>query len=91
MKSKMKEAVDAFNGGDYTKCIEYCNEEIENSNAFTLEAINLRGSLFMLKCQYTEAIEDFNSILNNSESSNRLKSNTYIKLTALNLQVLEKF
>jgi len=86
MKSKMKEAVDAFNGGDYTKCIEYCNEEIENSNAFILEAKNLRGSLFMLKCQYTKAIDDFNSILNNPESSNRLKSNTYIKLTALNLQ-----
>jgi len=82
----MKDAVDAFNKGDYNKCIEYCNEEIQNSNPYILEAKNLRGSLFMLTCQYNESKEDFNSILNDPNSSNRLKSNTLIKLTALNLQ-----
>lgn len=82
----MKDAVDAFNKADYDKCIEYCTEEIENSNDYILEARNLRGSLYMLKCQYNECKDDFNSILNDSKSSNRLKSNTLIKLTALNLQ-----
>lgn len=81
-----------------------------------MEARNLRGSLYMLRCQYNEALADFNFILNNSavsestlnenqngnnssengdeqnlETTNssrrdRLKSNTLIKLTALNLQ-----
>jgi import receptor subunit TOM70 len=82
----MKDAVDAFNKADYDKCIEYCTEEIENSNDYILEARNLRGSLYMLKCQYNECKDDFNSILNDPKSSNRLKSNTLIKLTALNLQ-----
>jgi Tfp pilus assembly protein PilF len=40
----------------------------------------------MLKCEYKKANEDFDYILNNENSSNRLKSNTCIKLTALNLQ-----
>ena len=82
----MKEAVEAFNSADYTKCIALCNEEIANENAYVLEARNLRGSLYMLKCQYKESREDFNSILADAKSSNRLKSNTYVKLTALNLQ-----
>ena len=82
----MKNAVDAFNAGDYTKCIEFCSEEISESNSFAIEAKNLRGSLYMLKCQYKEAKDDFNSIISDESSGERLKSNTYIKLTALYLQ-----
>lgn len=82
----MKQAIDEFNSGDYEKCIETCRKEIEENKVFVLEAKNLRGSLYMLKCQYKEAILDFESILNDTNASDRLKSNTYIKLTALNLQ-----
>lgn len=82
----MKLAIDEFNDGDYDKCIATCTKEIDENRPHILEAKNLRGSLYMLKCQYNEAVEDFNSILNDANASNRLKSNTYIKLTALNLQ-----
>lgn len=88
LNSHLVEAIDAFNNGDYVTCIEACGKEIENDSpdAFVFEARNLRGSLYMLKCQYSEARADFDYILNSPEASNRLKSNTYIKLTALNLQ-----
>lgn len=84
--SVMKEALDQFNSGNYTECIELLTEEIVNKKQFVLDATNLRGSLYMLKCQYKEAKQDFDFVLNHSEASKRLKSNTYIKLTALNLQ-----
>ena len=82
----MKFAIDEFNSGDFTSCIATCTKEIEEAKAYVLEAKNLRGSLYMLKCQYKEARVDFEDILNDENSSDRLKSNTYIKLTALNLQ-----
>ena len=82
----MLNAMIAFNDGDYVKCIENCNEVIESNNEFKLEALNLRGSLYMLRCQYIQAKEDFALILNSEQASVRIKSNTYIKLTALNLQ-----
>jgi import receptor subunit TOM70 len=82
----MREALDEFNSGNYPKCIQLLTDEIENNKQYILEATNLRGSLFMLKCQYKQAKQDFDLILNNPDASNRLKSNTYIKLTALNLQ-----
>ncbi len=82
----MREALDEFNNGNYPKCIQLLTEEIENNKQYILEATNLRGSLFMLKCQYKQAKQDFDFLLSNSDASNRLKSNTYIKLTALNLQ-----
>lgn len=75
-----------FNAGNYSKCIEFCTEVIENNREFALEARNLRGSLFMLRCQYTAAKSDFEFILNSDLASPRIKSNTCIKLTALNLQ-----
>jgi import receptor subunit TOM70 len=86
----MRNAIEAFNVGDYTKCIQACSQEIANEEqaekTFEFEARNLRGSLYMLKCQYAEARSDFDFILNASEAPARLKSNTCIKLTALNLQ-----
>ncbi|CAF0836289.1 unnamed protein product [Brachionus calyciflorus] len=84
--SVMRLAIDEFNSGDFTTCIGTCTKEIEETRTYVLEAKNLRGSLYMLKCQYKEARADFEDILNNDSASNRLKSNTYIKLTALNLQ-----
>ena len=82
----MSKAIDEFNTGEYIECIESCCREIESANEYAIEARNLRGSLYMLKCEYQKAFEDFEFILNNETSSNRLKSNTCIKLTALNLQ-----
>lgn len=86
----MKLAIDEFNSGDYSACINTCTKEIEETKQFVLEAKNLRGSLYMLKCQYKEARSDFDDILNEESASDRLKSNTYIKLTALNLQNAEE-
>jgi import receptor subunit TOM70 len=82
----MKNAIDKFNEGNYEKCIEYCTKEIEENKQYVFEATNLRGSLYMLKCQYKDAKNDFSSILTNENCSSSLKSNTLIKLTALNLQ-----
>lgn len=82
----MKEAIEYFNTGKYEECINTCTKEIEASNQYALEARNLRGSLYMLKCEYAKATEDFDHVLDSEDSSNRLKSNTCIKLTALNLQ-----
>jgi import receptor subunit TOM70 len=86
----MRDAIEAFNAGDYTRCIDACSQEILNEQqherTFQFEARNLRGSLFMLKCQYVEARADFDYILQSEDASPRLKSNTCIKLTALNLQ-----
>jgi tetratricopeptide (TPR) repeat protein len=82
----MREAIDDFNSADYEKCIDTCGKEIEQAGQFCMEARNLRGSLYMLKCEYAKALEDFDCILDSEEASNRLKSNSCIKLTALNLQ-----
>ena len=111
----MKHAIDEFNEGHYEECIEICSKEIEENRPHAIEARNLRGSLYMLRCQYQEAFEDFNHIINHNCPSSmstvcyknmtgdhdsndeneektrdfnnrRLKSNTFIKLTALNLQ-----
>jgi len=51
-----------------------------------MEARNLRGSLYMVKCEFEQAKQDFDIILNDEHASPRLKSNTLVKLTALNLQ-----
>ena len=82
----MADAIDTFNSGDYPKCIEICSKEIDETKEYNLEARNLRSSLYMLQCQYKDAQDDFSFILDNLDASNRIKSNTYIKLTALNLQ-----
>jgi len=84
--SYMKTAIDQFNSGEYETCIDTCSKEIMEEKAYALESRNLRGSLFMLKCEYTKASEDFDYVLENEDASDRLKSNTCIKLTALNLQ-----
>ena len=85
-QSVMRAALEAFDAGDYTACIAHCTEEIDERKQFPLEARNLRGSLYMLKCQYKEAKADFDIILDDSNAPCRIKSNTFIKLTALNLQ-----
>lgn len=84
----MLNALKDFTDGRYTSCIENCSKVIDSGDQFTLEARNLRGSLYMLKCQYKEAIADFEAILNadDDKADKRLKSNTLIKFTALNLQ-----
>lgn len=84
--SYMKEAIDQFISGDYETCIDTCTKEILEDKAYALESHNLRGSLFMLKCEYTKASEDFDYVLENEYAYDRIKSNTCIKLTALNLQ-----
>lgn len=82
----MLNALIDFNDGNYESCIQNCSLVIENSSEYALVARNLRGSLYMLRCQYKEAKADFDVILENPDATDRLKSNTYIKLTALNLQ-----
>lgn len=85
--SAMLDAIEAFRAGEYERCIEHASKEIDQSGEFRLEACNLRGSLYMLKCEHTKAVEDFNQILDSElENIDRIKSNTCIKLTALNLQ-----
>lgn len=84
--SRIKEAIEYFNKGEYEECIVTCTKEIEAENEYALEARNLRGSLYMLKCEYALATEDFYYILEHENCSDRIKSNTCIKLTALNLQ-----
>ena len=84
--SFMSSALEEFNNGNYTKCIEWCSKEIQENKIFALQARNIRGTLYMLKCQYKDAQDDFDFVLNDETASNRLKANTYIKLTALNLQ-----
>lgn len=108
----MKQAIDEFNAGRFDECIRLCSQEIDENRLYAMEARNLRGSLHMLRCQYSEALQDFKAILDDPSPSSlslccyrhgeeldeadvektqefnnrRLKSNTYIKMTALNLQ-----
>lgn len=110
--SVMRQAIDEFNAGRFDECIRLCTQEIDESKPYAMEARNLRGSLHMLRCQYTEALQDFKAILDDPNPSSlssccyqhndeldesdaektqdfnnkRLKSNTFIKMTALNLQ-----
>lgn len=73
-------AIQEFNNGDYDKCIEYCTKDIENpanidSNVhqkYINELLNLRGSLYMLKCQFNDAIKDFNRLLSNDSASKQV-------------------
>lgn len=82
----MLNALNEFNSANYEECIDFCTKIIENNDDYSLEARNLRGSLYMLSCQYKDAKNDFDFILNSDQATSRNKSNTYIKLTALNLQ-----
>jgi len=82
----MLNALVQFEAGNYAQCIDHCTEVIESDREFSLEARNLRGSLYMLRCQYKAAKSDFEFILDSKKASPRLKSNTCIKQTALNLQ-----
>ena len=84
----MNEAIEAFESGDFARCIAACGREIDDEahRPFALEARNLRGSLLMLKCQYADSRADFAHILSSPHAPARLQSNTLIKLTALNLQ-----
>ena len=65
-------AVNTFNDADYEKCIDYCTNEIDANGKYVNEALNLRGSLYMLRCQYVEAINDFNRILASENASKRV-------------------
>jgi tetratricopeptide (TPR) repeat protein len=108
--ANIKNAINEFNNGNYDKCIEYCTNEVDQNGRYQNEVLNLRGSLFMLRCQFDESIKDFNKLLNNDSASNRVcflfkffilfsmiflfckvKSNTLIKMTALNLQRNEEY
>ena len=63
---------------------------MDNKQQYILEARNLRGSLYMLKCQYKEAKADFDYILKfvnshpdfkvKSSLTGTLKSNTDTKI-----------
>ena len=68
----IKNAIDSFNNGDYDQCIDYCTNEIDQNGKYQNEALNLRGSLFMLKCQFDASSKDFNKLLNNENASNRV-------------------
>jgi len=85
---EMLAAVNCFAEGDYDGCIAHCSFVIDTPGEIKCrtEALNLRASIYMLRCQYKEALDDFNRILDDEAASNRIKSNTLIKLTALNLQ-----
>ena len=69
----IQNAIVEFNNGDYEKCIENCTSEVNKLNGkYVNEALNLRGSLYMLRCQFNESINDFNELLSNENASKRV-------------------
>lgn len=76
----MVNAIDEFNNGHYEECIGMCSKEIDDNRPFAAEARNLRGSLYMLRCQYKEALEDFERLLD-EESPTSAATLCYEKIT----------
>jgi hypothetical protein len=67
-------AVNCFETGDFNGCIAHCSCLIDAPGEikYRMEALNLRATIYMLRCQYKEAVDDFNRILNDNKASNRV-------------------
>lgn len=70
----MIDAIDCFTQGDFDACIAHCSSVIDKPGEIKcrMEALNLRASIYMLRCQYQEALDDFNRILGDENASNQV-------------------
>jgi hypothetical protein len=67
-----------FNKGNYGECIEYCKNEIDSNGKYVMAELNLRRSLYMLRCQYGETMKDLNRLLAYKNASKRVIDNHLI-------------
>lgn len=71
----------------YDKVIPACAEEIESSDGeHKLEATLLRGTFLLLVGSLTEALKDFDMVIDCEDASTALKVNALIKRASLNVQ-----
>jgi len=67
----------------YDKIVEYCTEEIMNSEAKPEDIINahfLRGTISFVWTMSSETVDDFIKVTESPVASNKLKSAAYLKL-----------
>lgn len=58
----------------------------ESESTYTIEALSLRASFYFLKGQFSEALEDLNTIINSSEADKLIKVNALIKRASIYMQ-----
>lgn len=80
-------ARDLVKQSQFDKVIAACTEEIESVEADRkLEATLLRGTFYLLVGSLSEALKDFDTIINCDDASTALKVNALIKRASLNVQ-----
>jgi hypothetical protein len=67
-------AYQAFDDGLFTDIPSLCTQELDSSLAspYRLQALLLRGSFYLLMGNYPEAIDDFNTVVNDPDTSEKV-------------------
>ncbi|CAF1231209.1 unnamed protein product [Adineta steineri] len=80
-ESPLAHAYEAFEQGRFTDIPSLCTQELdpENSSLYELQTLLFRGSIYLLMGNYTEAIADFDSVINNPNATEKLKLNAELK------------
>lgn len=87
-----KKPLQALKDEEYDDIIPLCTEVIKSSEfnmlpSFKMEILLLRATFYLLLGEYNAAIQDFESILNNKETSKDVKVNALIKRATLHMQL----
>lgn len=75
--------------GEYDDIVAACTEEIESSEAeaeYKMEAMLLRGTLYLLTAQFDEAASDLDTVIEMELAHKKLRVNALIKRASLAMQ-----
>ncbi|CAF3888691.1 unnamed protein product [Rotaria magnacalcarata] len=74
--SSLARAYQAFDEDRYTDIPSLCTNELESTtdSPYKLETLLLRGSFYLLMGSYAEALADFDTIINDPEATEKLKT-----------------
>jgi len=79
--SPLARAFQAFDEGRFTDIPSLCTQELESSNnsLYELQTLLLRGSIYLLMGSYSEAVADFEAVINNPDATEKMKVNAELK------------
>jgi len=86
--SPLARAFQAFDEGRFTDIPSLCTQELESSNnsLYELQTLLLRGSIYLLMGSYSEAVADFEAVINNPDATEKVLNDAEIR-KAKNTQV----
>ncbi len=73
--SPLARAYQAFDEGRFTDIPSLCTQELQSDtpSPYEVQALLLRGSIYLLMGNYVEAVADFDAIVNNPNTTHKVR------------------